>query len=90
MDMPTNETVTPARETVAEHIVYLIGKDDDITGLTPESALQSHGLDSLKIMSLVFALEDHYGVLLDEEDADDLRTVNDLADLIVRRVAGRS
>ena len=52
--------------------------------LTADSSLQSQGLDSLKVISLVFKIEDHYDIVLDEADADDLRTVADLAALVVR------
>ena len=33
-------------------------------------------------MSLVFKIEERYDIVLDEEDADDLRTVGDLAALV--------
>ena len=88
--MPTESSSTATRETVAQHIVDLIGKDDEIAPLTIDSSLHSQGLDSLKVMSLVFKLEDHYDILLDEEDADDLRTVDDLAALVVRRIEEQS
>ena len=52
--------------------------------LNADSPLQNQGLDSLKVMSLVFKIEEHYDVVLDEEDADDLRTVADLAALVLR------
>ena len=58
--------------------------------LTADSSLQSQGLDSLKVMSLVFKIEDHYDIVLDDEDADDLRTVGDLAALVVRRIEQQS
>jgi acyl carrier protein len=44
------------------------------------------GLDSLKVMSLIFKIEARYDLFLDEDDADDLRTVGDLAALVVRRI----
>ena len=37
-------------------------------------------------MALVFKIEERYGIVLDEEDADDLRTVGDLAALALRRI----
>jgi acyl carrier protein len=40
-------------------------------------------------MSLVFKIEERYGILLDEEDADNLRTVGDLATLVLRRIQER-
>jgi acyl carrier protein len=90
MSMPTDNNSTVAHENVTQHIIDLIGSDDEIADVTPDSSLQSHGLDSLRIMSLVFKLEEHYDILLDDEDADDLRTVDDLAALVVRRVAEHS
>jgi acyl carrier protein len=75
---------------VTQHILDLIGNDVELAGLTTHSSLQSQGLDSLKIMSLVFKLEDHYYIVLDEEDADDLRTIDDLAALVIRRVEEQS
>ena len=71
-------------EAVTLQIIDLIGKDAEGIELTADSPLQSQGLDSLKVMSLVFKIEEHYYVVLDEEDADDLRTVGDLAALVLR------
>jgi acyl carrier protein len=75
-----------ALEAVTQQIIDLVGKDVDAVDLTAASSLQSQGLDSLKVMSLVFKIEEHYDIVLDEEDADDLRTVGDLAALVVRRI----
>jgi acyl carrier protein len=88
--MPTENSSTLTREAVTQHIVDLIGKDGEIADLTPDLSLQSQGLDSLKVMSLVFKIEEHYDILLDEDDADDLRTVDDLAALVVRRIEEQS
>ena len=88
--MPTENFATAAGETVTQHILDLIGSDVELAGLTTDSSLQSQGLDSLKIMSLVFKLEEHYDIVLDEEDADDLRTIDDLAALVIRRIEEQS
>jgi acyl carrier protein len=90
MSMPTENFPTAAGETVTQHILDLIGSDVELAGLTTDSSLQSQGLDSLKIMSLVFKLEEHYDIVLDEEDADDLRTIDDLAALVIRRIEEQS
>lgn len=84
--MSTESSPAVTREAVAQHIVDLVGKDGEIATLTTDSSLQSQGLDSLKVMSLVFKLEEHYDILLDEDDADDLRTVDDLAALVIQRI----
>jgi acyl carrier protein len=75
-----------AIEAVTQQIIDLVEKEVDAVDLTADSSLQSKGLDSLKVMSLVFKIEEHYDIVLDEEDADDLRTVGDLAALVVRRI----
>ena len=71
---------------MTKHIIDLVEKDLGSLDVTADSSLQDQGLDSLKVMSLVFKIEDHYDILLDEADADDLRTVGDLAALVVRHI----
>ena len=92
--MPTQTNFAVVHEHVTQHILDVvtteIGSEHEIGYVTVDSSLQSHGLDSLRIMSLVFKLEEHYDILLDEEDADDLRTVGDLATLVTRRIGERS
>ena len=90
MSMSTKSSSTVSRETVTQYIIDLIGQDDEIPDLTVDSSLQSQGLDSLKVMSLVFKIEEHYCIVLDEEDADDLRSVGDLAALVIRRIGEES
>jgi acyl carrier protein len=73
-------------EAVTQQIIDLVGNDVGSVDITVDSPLQDQGLDSLKVMSLVFKIEEHYDIFLDEADADDLRTVGDLATLVVRRI----
>jgi acyl carrier protein len=80
---------TIALEVVTQEIVDLVAAELGTVDVTADGALQSWGLDSLKVMSLVFKLEQHYGIVLDDEDADDLRTVGDLAALVLRRIRER-
>ena len=54
--------------------------------LDADTVLLEVGLDSLKVMSIVFKIEARFDIELDEEDSDDLRTVGDLAELVVRRI----
>ena len=77
-------------EAVTQQIIVLIRQDVVAPDLAADSSLQSQGLDSLTVMSLVFKIEDHYDIILDEGDADDLRTVEDLAALVVRRIEEQS
>jgi acyl carrier protein len=84
-DMSTRNSVVTV-EAVTQQIIDFVGKDLGAVDLTADSSLQSQALDSLEVMVLVFKIEEHYEISLDEEDADDLRTVGDLAALVVRRI----
>ena len=84
---PRNFVVT--LEAVTQEIIDLVVAEVGPVDLTDNATLQSRGLDSLKVMSLVFKIEERYGILLDDADADDLRTVRDLATLVLRRIQER-
>ena len=86
--MSTRSSIV-ALEAATQQIIELFGKDAEAPELTADSSLQSQGLDSVEVMSLIFKIEEHYDIVLDEEDADDLRTVGDLATLVVRRIEQR-
>jgi acyl carrier protein len=70
-------------------IIDFVAAEVGAVDLTADSTLQDLGLDSLKVMSLVFKIEVRHDIVLDEADAHDLRTVGDLADLVVRRIGER-
>lgn len=72
-------------DAVSRDIIDLLRAEVDVPGLTAESDLLSNAFDSLKVMSLLFKIEVRYDIHLEEEDADDLRTVGDLASLVIRR-----
>ena len=72
-----------------KEIVDLIQAEVGPVDLTADSTLQSRGLDSLEVMRLLFKIEVRYDIVLQEEDGDDLRTVGDLAALVVRRIQER-
>ncbi len=75
---------------VTQEIIDLVSTEALAADLTADSDLQDVGLDSLKFMSIVFKVEALYDIELQEEDADDLRTVGDLASLVVGRIAEQS
>jgi acyl carrier protein len=73
-----------------QEIIDLVSTEALSADLTANSDLQDAGLDSLKFMSIVFKIETLYDIELQEEDADNLRTVGDLANLVVSRIAEQS
>jgi acyl carrier protein len=82
--MPNGNSATI--ELVAEEVIELVQDEVGSVDLTVDSTLQSHGLDSLRIMSLIFKIEARYDIFFEAEDADDLRTVGDLAAIVVNRI----
>ena len=86
--MPTPNAATI--DAVTEEIIDLVRAEVEAVDITADSTLQSRGLDSLKIMSLIFKIEERYDFFLEDEDADHLLTVGDLAALVVRRVQEQS
>lgn len=51
--------------------------------------LEDLGLESADLLNLLNAVEDRFGVAIDELEAFELRTVADLGDLIDRRSGSR-
>ena len=75
---------------VTQEIIDLVKTEATEVDLTEDSDLQDVGLDSLKFMSVVFKIEARYDIELQEEDAEDLRTVGDLVSLVLGHVAEQS
>jgi len=87
MTLPTGKPATV--EAVTQEIIGIVRAEAGAVDLTADSTLLSGGLDSLKVLSLLFKVEKRYDIVLDEEDGDDLQTVGDLAALVVRRIQER-
>ncbi len=88
MQFPTQDSATLA--TVTQEIIDILRTEVVDADLTADSVLQDAGLDSLKFMSVVFKIEASYDVELQEEDAEDIQTVGELAALVVDRIQEQS
>jgi acyl carrier protein len=75
---------------VTQDIIEMIKIESPNASLTVDSGLQDGGLDSLRVMSLVLRIESRYGIELDADDAGELRTVADLARLVVRCIESQT
>ena len=47
-------------------------------------------LDSIRLLTLATAVEDHFRIMLDEEDEMAIETVGDLVNLVARKMANRA
>lgn len=73
----------------ADDILDVVAREAlvDKAKLTPEATLESLGIASLDIISIVFALEDRFGIVLEQSEFEDVRTVSALVDLILAKTA---
>jgi acyl carrier protein len=53
------------------------------SALTSDATLESLGIQSLDIISIVFALEDKFGIVLEQSEFEGVTTVDQLVDIIV-------
>jgi acyl carrier protein len=75
-------------EVIAE-IRRVLSQELDVTALAEPSSdlVQDLQLDSVALITLAVSLEDKFRVKLSEADASTVRTVEDLARLVLRRMA---
>lgn len=71
---------------VTREVIEMIRAEVPAADLTPESPLQDGGMDSLRVLALVLRIETRYDIELDADDGGELRTVRDLAQLVLRRI----
>ncbi|MDR2106315.1 MAG: acyl carrier protein [Coriobacteriales bacterium] len=73
------ETYEVIRQALAEQLNL------DPSGITPESLISDDlGADSLDAVELIIALEERYGLAIESEDAEGLKTVGDIVELVDR------
>jgi acyl carrier protein len=76
--------------TIEERIRQIIVEQLDVSEeeVTPEAAfIDDLGADSLDIVELVMAMEETFDVEIPDEDAENIRTVQDAYNYIQERVA---
>jgi acyl carrier protein len=71
-------------------VLRSVKKDLATDGLTRTTLLADAGIDSLDALNILFALEDHFGIVVSDERAHALRTFGDVMDTVVELASARS
>jgi acyl carrier protein len=87
--MTTDTTVS--REQVLETFREQLGgfevKPEDVS---EDASFDSLGLDSLDIVELSVRVEDVYGIDIEEDDLEDVWTIGNAIDVVLRKIAEKS
>jgi acyl carrier protein len=77
--------MSPTREAV----IAIIAEEAriDAEKLKPEATLASLGIESLDVVSVLFAIEDKFGVDIQHEDIASVETLGQFVDVIVSKVS---
>ncbi|MFS2197307.1 MULTISPECIES: acyl carrier protein [Pseudomonas] len=68
-----------------EQLINIISQADvvaDASTLRDNINLSDQGIDSLGMFNIILSIQDHYAIEIPDEDIEDLKSINDLADYI--------
>ncbi len=85
------ETTAVSREQVLEtfrnELKGFEVNPDDVSGASSFDAL---GLDSLDVVELSVRVEDAYGIDIEEDDLENVNTIDDAIDVVLKKAAEKS
>ena len=85
------ETTAVSREQVLETFrTELKGFEVNPDEVTGESSFDSLGLDSLDVVELSVRVEDAYGIDIEEDDLEDVFTIDNAVDVVLKKIAEKS
>ena len=72
-----------------EAILDIVAEEASISreALAPEATLESLGVASIDVVSVIFTLEDRFGLILETEDVKGAQTVQDFVDAVMAKSA---
>ena len=71
----------------ADKVLDLISEEVPIdrAKLDPSATLESLDIASLDMISVMFALEDKYNIVVEQDDVKDAKTLNDLVNIVLAK-----
>lgn len=73
------------RKEILEQVIQVVGETLDVADgveLTEDTNLKELGADSFDLLELVTALEDEFGLTLDDDDVEKIATIGQVVDVI--------
>lgn len=73
------------RKEILEQVIQVVGETLDVADgveLTEDTNLKEIGADSFDLLELVTALEDEFGLTLDDDDVEKIATIGQVVDAI--------
>lgn len=73
------------RKEILEQVIQVVGEILDVADgveLTEDTNLKELGADSFDLLELVTALEDEFGLTLDDDDVEKIATIGQVVDAI--------
>ena len=74
------------RQTIRQTLLELAQRELQLTKELKDTALSTQ-LDSMQRLSLVVAIEDHFKICFEPEDEEEIETISQVVDLILRKLA---
>ncbi len=76
----------------AENVQDVISEEVPIERdhLKPEATLEALNIASLDMISVMFALEDKFGVVIEQDDVKDAKTLQDFIDVVLTKDAQKA
>lgn len=82
--MTTDADRPPTREAVAATLLDLVARELGTGTVVPGDADLAEHLDSVQRLTLVVAIEDHFEVCFEPEDDDQVHTLDQAVDAVLR------
>ena len=71
-------------------LVRSVKQDVAADGLTRTTLLADAGVDSLDALNILFAIEEHFSIVISDQRARAIRTLGDVIDTVMALVPARS